>query len=63
MLAAEFVDSEASQIWQEANSHLLDLERKHPDITGDNKMMILPSAAFYLALRDHSPEQALPLLR
>lgn len=41
MLAAEFVDSEASQIWQEANSHLLDLERKHPDITGDNKMMIL----------------------
>ena len=40
MLTAEFGDSETSQIWQEANSHLLGLERKHPDITGDNKMMI-----------------------
>ena len=63
MLTAEFGDSEASQIWQEANSHLLDLERKHPDITRDNKMMILPSAALYLALWDRAPEQALPLLQ
>ena len=63
MLNAEFGETETSQIWKEANGHLLELERKHPDITGDNKMMILPSAALYLALRDHAPEQALPLLR
>ena len=63
ILTAEFGEAEASQIWQVANSQLLELERRHPDITGDNKMMILPSAALYLALRDHAPEQALPLLR
>lgn len=62
-LSAEFGESEASQIWQEANGRLLELERKHPDITGDNKMMILPSAALYLALQNHAPEQTLPLLR
>ena len=63
MLNAEFGEAKASQIWKEANGYLLELERKHPDITGDNKMMILPAAALYLALRDHAPEQALPLLQ
>ena len=63
MLNAEFGEAEASRIWKEANGYLLELERKHPDITGDNKMMILPSAALYLALRNHAPEQALPLLQ
>ena len=63
MLNAEFGEAEASRIWKEANGYLLELERKHPDITGDNKMMILPAAALYLALRDHAPEQALPLLQ
>ena len=63
MLNAEFREAEASRIWKEANGYLLELERKHPDITGDNKMMILPSAALYLALRNHAPEQALPLLQ
>lgn len=62
MLNAEFGEAEASQIWQEANRYLLEFERKHPDITGDNKMMILPSAALYLALRNHAPGQALPLM-
>lgn len=63
MLNAEFGEAKASQIRKEANGYLLELERKHPDITGDNKMMILPAAALYLALRDHAPEQALPLLQ
>ena len=63
MLTAQFGEAEASQIWQEANSHLLELERKHPGISGDNRMMILPSAALYLVLQNHAPEQALPLLR
>ncbi len=62
-LNAEFGEAEALQIWQEANIHLLELECKHPDITGDNKMMILPAAALYLALQNHAPEQALPLLQ
>jgi len=63
VLRAEFGEEKASQIWQEANAHLLELECKHPDITGDNKMIILPSAALYLALKKYAPEQALPLMR
>lgn len=63
VLSAEFGEDKASQIWQEANTHLLELEEKHPDITGDNKMMILPSAALYLAMQNHVPEQVLPLMR
>lgn len=62
-LTAEFGEAEAAKIWQEANQNLLALESKHPDITGDNKMMILPSAALYLALHNHTPEQARPLMR
>lgn len=63
MLNAEFGEAESAKIWQEANRNLLELEGKYPDITGDNKMMILPSAALYLALRSYAPEQALPLMR
>ena len=63
MLNTEFGEVKTAQIWQEANGYLLELERKHPDIAGDNKMMILPAAALYLALRNHAPEQTLPLMR
>lgn len=63
VLRAGFGEEKASQIWQEANRNLLELERKNPDITGDNKMMILPAAALYLALKNYAPEQALPLMR
>lgn len=63
VMNAEFGEAKALQIWQEANGHLLELEEKHPDITGDKKMMILPATALYLALRNHVPEQALPLMR
>lgn len=62
-LCAEFGEALASEIWQSANQNLLELESKHPDITGDSKMMILPSAALYLSLRNHAPEQALSLMR
>lgn len=61
-LNGEFAEAKAAQIWQDANRKLLELEDQNPDITGDNKMMILPSAALYLALRNHAPEVALPLL-
>lgn len=63
VLRAEFGEEKASQIWQEANRNLMELEGKNPDITGDNKMMILPAAALYLALKNYAPEQALPLMR
>lgn len=63
VLATEFGEAKADKIWKEANQNLLELESKFPDITGDNKMMILPSAALYLALRNHAPDQALPLMR
>lgn len=62
MLRAEFGDAKALQVWEEANRNLLELESKNPDIIGDNKMMILPSAALYLALRNYAPEQALSLM-
>ena len=62
MLNTELGKEKASQIWQEANGHLLELECKHPDITGDNKMMILPSAALCLALKKYAPEQVLPMM-
>ena len=63
MLQEEFGTAQAALIWQEANYHLLELESKHSEITGDNKMLILPAAAIYLALRKHKPERALPLIR
>lgn len=63
MLRAEFGDAKALQVWEEANRNLLELESKNPDIIGDNKMMILPSAALYLALRNYAPEKALPLMQ
>ena len=53
VLRAEFGEVKASQIWQKANRILLELEQDHPDITGDSKMMVLPSAALYLALRGY----------
>lgn len=63
MLETEFSEAEADKIWIEANQNLLELERKFPDITGDNKKLILPAAALYLALRNHAPDYALPLMR
>ena len=45
MLISEFAEAEAGQIWQEANRHLRKLEEQHPNITGANKIVILPSAA------------------
>lgn len=53
----------ADQIWQSANVNLCSLEAEHPDIAGDNKMMILPAAALYKALYQYAPEQALSLLK
>lgn len=63
LLRVEIGAEQAEQIWQEANLNLQELEDKHPDITGDNKIMILPAAALYQAVRKYAPEMALPLMR
>lgn len=56
-LTEQFGEATAASIWQSANTKFVELEQKYPDITGDSRMMILPSAALYLALREHAPEQ------
>ena len=61
-LTAQYGAEEAELVWQDANKSLLDLKKKHPDITGDSKMMILPAAALYLSMEKHIPDDALTLL-
>ena len=61
-LTAQYGAEKANAIWQDANKSLLDLEKKHPDITGDSKIMILPAAALHLSLEKHIPDDALTLL-
>lgn len=56
-LAVQLGEESAGVLWQTANEHLAELERRHPDITGDSKMMVLPAAALHLALMEHAPEQ------
>lgn len=52
----------AARLWLEAGEALSRLQKEHPEITGDNRMMILPAAALLMVLRIHDPEGALPLL-
>lgn len=63
VLEEQFHKDTAAQIWTEANKNLCDLERQYPDITGDNKMMVLPAAALYKTLCKYKPKQALILLK
>ena len=62
VLASQFGEACASEIWQDANTHLASLQRWKSELDSDSRMMILPAAALYSALRKHAPEQALPLL-
>ena len=62
ILTEQYGVEKAGQIWQEANRQLRELERSHPDVTGDSKMMILPAAALYISLDKHIPGYALTLL-
>lgn len=61
-LTAQFGEERAKQIWSDANACLIPLENWCPDMDSDSKMMILPAAALYGALRKHEPQQALPML-
>lgn len=62
-LTSQYAADFADEIWADANAYLGELESAHKDITGDNKMMILPAAALYKALSKRDPERALPLLK
>lgn len=62
-LTAQCGDTTAKEIWEEANAYLAELENTHRDITGDNKIMILPAAALYKSLYKHDPERALSMLK
>jgi len=55
-------DSVANDIWHKAKTYTASLKKQHPDITGDSRMMILPAAGIYLALKEYAPEEALPML-
>lgn len=62
VLVGQLGESLAAEIWTDANTSLICLENQGLDLDSDSRMMILPAAALYSALRRHAPEQALPLL-
>lgn len=57
VLVTQLGEDVARTIWQSANVKLKELEHQHPEVNGDSKMMILPSAALYLSLSEYAPEQ------
>lgn len=57
-LAERCGQEKAEALWLEAGKRLTELEKTHPDLDSDSRMMILPAAALYQA----SPE-LLPLMR
>lgn len=61
-LTARFGREQAALIWQEANAVFLRLQKEHPNLDADSRMMILPAAALCTALSVHAPQDALPLL-
>ena len=58
LLAERNGEAEAQRIWADASLRLAALEKAHPDLDSDSRMMILPAAALYQV----SPE-TLPLMR
>lgn len=62
VLAERLGEERAALVWQEGNRQLAELSAAHPDLTRDARMMVLPAAALYAALRAVEPEEALPLL-
>lgn len=62
VLASQFGEARAAEIWHDANANLISLERWKKELDSDSRMMILPAAALYAALQKHAPEQELTLL-
>lgn len=61
-LTETYGKADADAIWQKAGINTADLKKRYPEITGDSRMMILPAAGIYLALKEYAPKDALPLL-
>lgn len=61
-LAAQFGETQAAEIWENANRHLAFLNAWASQMDSDSCMIILPAAALYKALYEYAPQQALPLL-
>ena len=53
----------ARDIWMQANKELIRLEQANKTESLENRMMILPAAALWVAISKHEPEQALPMLK
>lgn len=62
ILSEKYGKEVADAIWQKARANTAELKKQHPEITGDSRMMILPAAGIYLALKEYAPEEALPML-
>lgn len=62
-LTERFGFSRTEELWEKANTALAELEVRHPDITGDSKMMVLPAAALYRVLSQRIPNEALDMLK
>lgn len=58
-----FGKEKTAVIWARANDKLVKFECEYPEIPGDAKMMILPAAAIYEALREEALADALPMMK
>ena len=61
-ITAQFGETQAAEIWENANRHLAFLNAWASQMDSDSRMMILPAVALYKALYEYAPQQALPLL-
>lgn len=61
-LIFRFGKVKAKAIWTKAQANASALKKQYPEISGDSAMMILPAAGIYLALKEYTPEEALPML-
>lgn len=53
----------ARDIWMQANQELTKLEQANKTESLENRMMIFPAAALWVAISKHEPERALPMLK
>jgi len=62
-LNKRFSAETARDIWMQANQELTGLEQANKTESLENRMMIFPAAALWIAICKYEPEQALPMLK
>ncbi|MBQ8200970.1 MAG: L-2-amino-thiazoline-4-carboxylic acid hydrolase [Clostridia bacterium] len=62
-LVQQYGAEKAAALWQDANARLAAMAAAHRTLGRDCRMMLLPAAALYAALKEQDPVKALPLLR